>query len=156
MGLRCNVVVLMTLLLFAAACGQSKMDGDRMEAVRTYSLCPKAADARQRLQAQVEAFALQHNAQVFDRSDAAQQELSSIESQVLAKTGDSPILLTIEKQDDFRISVTNLGLKEKVALTIRTWRASSEADFLAGFMSELGRDWEIRTSEVGITDDPPC
>jgi hypothetical protein len=156
MSMKSKAAVLAVLLLFAVACSQSKTDGDRMGTKQTYSLCPKAPDARQRLQAQVEAFARQHSAQVFDRSAGVQQELSSIDSSVLEKTGGTSILVTIEKPDEFRISVTNLGLREKVALTIRTWRTSIESESFASFMDEIGHYWVIRTAEDGITDDPPC
>jgi hypothetical protein len=151
-----KVVALAIPLFMVVACGQSEIDRDHMETKHTYSLCPKSEDARQRLHEQVKAFAGQQNAQIIDRSAGAQQELSNMASNVLDKTGGSSILLTVEKPDDFRISVTNLGLKEKIALTIRTWSASGEVGSVAGFMDDLGRYWTIRRVEGGVTDDPPC
>lgn len=151
-----TVVALAVPLLLVVACGKSEMDRGDVETKYTYSLCPSTVDARQKLLEQVRAFAGQQNAEVIDRSAGAQHELSELKSNVLDQTGGSPILLTIQKAEDFRISVTNLGLKEKIALTIRTWRKSGADRAVAALMDDLGRYWTIRRVEGGVTDDPPC
>ena len=96
-----------------------------METKTTYSLCPTAGDSRQRLYDEVKTFAEQQGARLIDRSSGAKQELSDLQSAVLKNTGGDPILLTIEKAGQYRVSVTNLGLKEKVALSVRSLEEAS-------------------------------
>jgi hypothetical protein len=151
-----EIIVLAVPLILIVACGQSDKGGERMETRHNYSLCPKADDSRERFYEQVKNFAGQQEARFIDRSAEAQRELSSMRSNVLDKTGGSPILLTVEKSDEFRISVTNLGLRNKIALTIRSWGASAEVGSVVGFMDDLGRLWTIQRVEGGVTDDPPC
>src|SRR3546814_4810566 len=79
-------------LLFVSACGQSDEAKDDMEVKQTYSLCPISEDSRQRLYDQVKSFADHQGARFIDRSAGAKQELSDIGSDVLNKTGGSPIL----------------------------------------------------------------
>ena len=151
-----NVVVLSVLLLLIVACGQSDKGVDSMERKQTYSLCPRTDQSRQSLFEQVKGFADQQQARFIDRGEGAERELSSMGSDVLRKTGGSPVLLTVEKPNEFRISVTNLGLREKIALTVRSWGEIGEASPVAGFMDDLGRLWTIQRVEGGVTDDPPC
>ena len=151
-----KVVVLALPLALIVACSQSDRSSDSMETKQTYSLCPRTDESRQSLFEQVKGFADQQQARFIDRGEGAERELSSMGSDVLRKTGGSPILLTVEKPDKFRISVTNLGLREKIALTVRSWGQIGEANPVAGFMDDLGRLWTIQRVEGGVTDDPPC
>jgi hypothetical protein len=77
-------------------------------------------------------------------------------SNVLSKTGGDPVLLTVEKPEEFRISVTNLGLRVKIALTIRIWDTSGASGSIADLMDGIGRFWTIQRVEGGVSDDPPC
>lgn len=79
-----------------------------------------------------------------------------MESDVLKNTGGQPILLTVEKTGEFRISVTNLGLKDKIALTIRSWNKTSGSSPTTDFMTDLDRLWTIQKVESSVTNDPPC
>jgi hypothetical protein len=144
-----KAMVLAVPLFMVVACGQPEIK-------RIYSLCPKTDESRQRLYEQVKNFADQQRARLIDRGDGVERELSNMESEVLNKTGGNPILLTGEKPDEFRISVTNLGLKEKMALTVRSSAARGEASPVAAFMDDLGRFWAIQRVEGGVADDPPC
>jgi hypothetical protein len=105
---------------------------------------------------QVKTFADEHGARFIDRSFGAQQELSDIRSEVLSKTGGPPILLTVEKPNEYRISVTNLGLTEKIALTVRSRSEKETAGPVAKLMNSLGRYWAIQEVESSVTNDPPC
>src|SRR3546814_4130287 len=98
-----RAVVLAVPLLFVSACGQSDEAKDDMEVKQTYSLCPISEDSRQRLYDQVKSFADHQGARFIDRSAGVKQELSDIGSDVLNKTGGSPILLTVEQQTGFRV-----------------------------------------------------
>jgi hypothetical protein len=151
-----TALVLAVPLFVTIACGQSDNGGDNMETARTYSLCPKTDESRQKLYEEVTNFAAQQNARLIDRGDGARRELSSMQSEVLNQTGGEPILLTVEKPDEFRISVTNLGLREKMALTIRSSGAGDEAGPVASFVDDLARFWVIQRVEGGVADDPPC
>jgi hypothetical protein len=104
----------------------------------------------------VKEFADQQQARFIDRGAGAQQELSAMGPDVLSNTGGSPVLLTVERPDEFRISVTNLGLSEKIALTVRSTREFGEASPVGVFMNDLGRFWTIQRVEGGVTDDPRC
>jgi hypothetical protein len=110
---RRGAAILSSLVLVTASCGQSVTDTSTK---RAYQLCPKSEHARARLLEFAEAFATQHQAQVFDRGADAQNELASMESQVLRSTNLPLVLLTIEKPKAFRVSITNAGLKEKFVL----------------------------------------
>lgn len=151
-----KLVVLAVLLFLIVACGQSDKRRDAMETKQTYSLCPKIDDSRQRLHEQLKDFADQQQARFIDRGAGAQRELSSMGSDVLNSTNGNPILLTVEKPNEFRISVTNLGLREKIALTVRSRGDVAEGSPIGGFMDDLGRFWAIQTVEGGVTDDPAC
>lgn len=148
--------ILAFLLLAVIGCNRSNDSEDSVGTKDTYSLCPKTDDSRQGLYEIAKIFANTQKAKFIDRSAGAKQELSDIGSAVLKNTGGTPILLTIEKPGEFRISVTNLGLTNKIALTIRSWGADSEASAVSGFMKNLSLFWTIQEIEGGVTDDPPC
>ena len=151
-----KVIVLAGPLFLAVACDQSDKANNSMDTKQTYSLCPKTDDARQRLYENVNQFSDQQQAKVIDRGSGAQKELSDIGSNVLKNTGGDTVLLTIEKTGEFRISVTNLGLKEKLALAIRSFEGHGNNAAVDRFMSDLGRFWTIQGVDGGVTDDPPC
>lgn len=155
MRTRAAVAVSIPLFLLCA-CGQSERDNDSMGTKQIYSLCPKTSDSRERLYEQVRSFADQQKAQLIDRGFEAQQELSEMKSGVLKSTGGKIILMTVDKPNKFRISVTNLGLEEKVALAVRTWAESGEDNPVAGFVNDLDRFWAIERVEGSVANDPPC
>jgi len=152
-----SILVLATQVLLLVACGQSGSVSDEVETVvRRYSLCPKTDDARERLSEQLKSFSREQQARLIDRSDGVQQELSDIKSAVLSRTGSTPMLVTVEKPGEFRISVTNLGLKEKYGLATRVWEGVRDAGPTSGFLEEVSRSWTIQEVMGGVTDDPPC
>lgn len=150
-----KAAVLTIPLFMTIACGQSNKASDNMEK-QTYSLCPKTSDAPQKLYDQVRGFADQHEARLIDRGSGAQQELTEMGSGVLKRTGGNIVLLTVEKTDEFRISVTNLGLEEKFALTVRSWGGSRTGDPITELMDDLGRFWMIERVNGSVTNDPSC
>lgn len=151
-----KAVVVAILLFLTVACGQSDEVSDNMGIRQTYSLCPKSADSRQILYELVKDFADQQKAQFIDRGAGVQRELSGMDSGVLKRTGGTPILITVEKPDEFRISLSNLGLKEKVALAIRSWGKIGKDRALTRFMKDLGHYWTVQSVDGSVTNDPPC
>jgi hypothetical protein len=151
-----KAIALAAPLLFVSACSQSDDTDKQMEAKQTYSLCPKTEDAQRRLSDLVRNFANEQGARLIDRSAGAQQELSGLESDVLDQTGGSPILITVEKAGEYRISVTNLGLREKVALSVRSLGETAPSNPVTSFIKVLRSFWTIEESEDNVTDDPPC
>lgn len=151
-----RATILAAPLFFIVACGQSDEATESMEMKQAYSLCPTSEDSRQRLYDQVKSFADQHEARLIDRSAGAQQELAAIGSDVLAKTGGDLVLLTVEKSDEFRVTVGNVGLKEKFGLTVRSLGEASDAAPVSDFMADLGRFWAIEEVERSVENDPPC
>jgi hypothetical protein len=151
-----KLVALASPLFLIVGCGPSDEASKIVEKKQTYSLCPKTDDARQRLYKQVTLFADEEKARVIDRSSGAKRELSDIGSSVLNNTGGDSILLTVEKPGVFRISVTNLGLKEKIALAIRVGGQPGEDMAVNRLMRDLGRFWTIQEVVGGVTNDPPC
>lgn len=143
-------------LFLTIGCGQSGQADKIMETKKTYSLCPKTDDARQRLYQQVNLFADRQKARVTDRASDAQRELSDIGSGVLKNTGGEPLLLTVEKAGEFRISVTNFGLKEKIALAVRFWGEPGKDMAIDRLMIDLGAFWTVQEVDGGVTNDPPC
>ncbi|MGB7373069.1 hypothetical protein [Pontixanthobacter sp.] len=151
-----KAIALAVPLLFISACSQFNDTDKEMEAKQTYSLCPKTEDAQRRLSDLVRSFANEQDARLIDRSAGAQRELSGLDSDVLNQTGGSPILITVEKAGEYRISVTNLGLREKVALSVRSLGETAPDNPVASFMEVLSHFWTIEESEDNVTDDPPC
>lgn len=145
--------LLATPLLLAASCDQPDKAYKGMETKRTYSLCPKAADSKQKIYEQLRSLAGEQQARFTDRSAGAESELYNMGSGVLNQTGGDPLLVTVEKPNDFRISITNLGLREKLVLTVRSW---GDAKVGARFVNGLDSSWTIREVEGGVTNDPPC
>jgi hypothetical protein len=151
-----KAAVLAMPLFFTAACGQSDEVSESMEMKQVYSLCPDTEDARQRLSEQVRNFANQQQAQLIDRSAGVQRELSGLKSDVLENTGGDSFLITVKKPDEFLVSVTNLGLKEKFVLTVTSWGETSEDSAVNRFKDDLRRFWTFEEVDGGVTDDPPC
>lgn len=144
------------LLIFIAACEESDQAREDMVTKQTYRLCPKFSDSRQTIHHQLLSFAREQRARLIDRSGGAKQELTELGSNVLNKTGGNPILVTIEKPGEYRISITNLGLKEKIALTVRSSGETDAGGSVASLIEELGRSWTIQEVEDAVTNDPPC
>jgi hypothetical protein len=147
------VVALITL----AGCNQSQQNPPDMATKQTYSLCPKSDESRPRLREALRDFAAQNQARFIDRSAEAQNELSTMQSSkgALESTGGDLIILSVEKQNDFRVSLSNLGLREKVALSVRYWGKQQEGRVTA-LLADLERSWVIQRVEGGVADAPPC
>jgi hypothetical protein len=79
-----------------------------------------------------------------------------MKSSVLESTGGNPVLVTVEKPSKFRVSITNLGLKEKFALSVGFSDTTGEDPSIAGFMADVGRFWTIHEVDRSVTNDPPC
>lgn len=141
-----------------SACDQSDKPHESKQTAQTYSLCPKDKDARQKLGALAKVFARQDDVQFVDRSAAAQQELSRMDtgSQALHSTGGELLVMTLQKEGRFRISISNLGLREKVAIKIRRWDGAIGATEIDDFLRELSIYWVIEPVAAGVTDAPPC
>ena len=127
-----------------------------METNKVYSLCPRSADAVPRLLKILEEFADQHGAKLINRGAEVQQELSDIKSSIQGGTGENVILVTVVRAGYFRVSVTNLGLREKVALAIRSFRLHGEEAPKNQLLSELRRYWTIQEVDGSVENDPPC
>lgn len=149
-------VALAILLFSLAACNQSDRISISMEVKQTYSLCPKYRNVERKLYEQVKHFADQQKAKLIDRGDEAQQELSKMRSSVLTNTSRKVILLTVERPGEFRISVTNLGLNEKIALAVRHWGKVSEDNPVSELMNDLDRSWTVKRVDGNVTNEPHC
>lgn len=150
-----RAAALSILLFVVISCDQPANTSGGMSEKYSYSLCPTKPDSRQELDKLMRDFADQQRAELIDRSAGVEQELSRIGKDVLELTGGKSILLTVEKPSKFRISVTNLELREKVALTIRYW-AADEGGHVRGLLDEIGRSWRVQRVEGGVSNDPPC
>ena len=145
-------------LVSTASCGQSPTDAGNAQTKRVYQLCPKSGDARARLNEIAKTYAAEQQAQVFDRGAEAQNELAGMDSGsgTLRSTNLLLVLLTIEKPRAFRISITNLGLKEKFGLSVRLWNESNGDSEAEAFLNQVERYWTIEKVQGGVLDDPPC
>lgn len=144
-------------LLALAGCDQAPQNPPGMENKQTYSLCPRSDESRPRLLEVMREFAAQNQARFIDRGAEAQNELSAMESSkgALESTGGDLIVLTVEKQNAFRVSLSNLGLREKMALTVR-YAGEQQEDRVTGLLADIERSWTIQRVEGGVTNDPPC
>jgi hypothetical protein len=151
-----EIGILLAAVGMINACGQSNNSGHSMETKHSYSLCPKTDDSRRRLYEQAKNFADQQGAQFIDRSAGVQSELTNMKSSVLESTGGNPVLVTVEKPNKFRISITNLGLKEKFALAVGFSDTTGEDGSIARFLRDVERFWTIQEVDESVTNDPPC
>lgn len=146
----------MVPMLFLFACGLADDPIEGMGTKQAYSLCPTTDGSRERLVDQVRDFADQQDARLVDRSAGVQQELSAIGSSILTSTGGAPVLMMVERPDVYRVTVTNLGLRTKFALSVRFWNEPEGSIPVNNFMTELEEFWTIEAIEGGVLDDPPC
>lgn len=146
------------LLLAVIACDQSQESMPNMETKQTYSLCPIRAGSRPRLHTLVEEFANKYQARIIDRSAEAQGELAGMKkgADILDHSAEDLIMLTVEIPNDLRVSLSNLGLREKVALTVRHSKAGVQDVRVAALLANIGRFWRAQPVEGGVLDDPPC
>lgn len=142
---------------FCVGCGFDKDVEGVIDKKATYSLCPKTSTARDDLINAARSFAKNHGARYVDRSSEARNELLNMRDgrATLEKSGGILTLITIELPKSYRISLSNLGLAKKTALTVRLWddRARDQSDI---FLRNLNSSWSIREEEVSVADDPPC
>lgn len=139
--------------MFVVACSQNV---DDEEYKTTYSLCPKSEDSHIRVYEFLQNFADEQGANLIDRSSGAQQELSDLGSNILERTGRQPILVTIEKEGQYRVSFTNLGLREKAVLSVRTLHSPNSSSPSNSLLEGLSGFWFIEESKHNVTDEPPC
>jgi hypothetical protein len=129
-----------------------------MERRQNYSLCPRAEDSRPRLHALVNDFANEQQATLINRGQEAENELSGMTSSkgVFERTGGKLIALAVDKPSEFRLSLSNLGLEQKVALAVISYRGEEMNAQVRQFLSDLSSFWVVQPVEAGVTDDPPC
>jgi hypothetical protein len=142
-------------VIFTVGCGTST-GPSAMDAQQTYSLCPRTEGANNALYEQMRKFAGQQQARFVDRGDGVHRELFSMNSEVLSNSRVPILLLTVEKPHEFRVTVTNLGLKEKVALAVRLMGNRREDDAVRRLLGGLRRYWKIEEVDGSVTNDPPC
>ena len=143
-------------LAFTSSCGPEPDTGDTQ--ITRYQLCPKSSDARTRLIEITKAYAAEQQAQVFDRGAEAQSELAGMASGsgTLRSTNLPLVLLTIEKPEVFRISITNAALSEKFGLSMRFWKKGGKESNAEAFLDKVKRFWTVERIEGGVSNDPPC
>lgn len=151
--------LLVVLLLLAEGCSQHQEGSRPMEAKQQYSLCPMAGgDSRRHLLEVIREFAARTQARVVDRGAEAQEELAGMRTgkNVLDSSGGDLMVLTVEVPNDFRVSLSNLGLKEKVALSIRRRKEEQQDPRITALFADIERYWTIAPVEGGVTDEPRC
>lgn len=152
-----RMVSLVVIIVASASCERSQKN-DNSQGIRTdYSLCPKSLNAKNEIGILAQKFATENSAQLFNRSIAAQSELSQMTNgeKIIISSGGKIILITIEKPNEFRISLANTGLKEKLGMSIRHWGESKD-NRLTDWVANVGRFWEIERVNGGVEDSPPC
>jgi hypothetical protein len=153
--MRSRNIVIVVAFLALAACDQLKEGPHRME---TYSLCPRGNESRSRLRELVLNFAVLNQAKFTDRGAESQGELSAMQGSkgALNSTGGTLIVLAVEKPNDFRVSLSNLGLRDKVSMGVRYWNSGPGNVRIAKLLTEIEHSWVIQRVEGGVSDDPPC
>lgn len=154
------LVVKRTFLSFVAfmctACNQGVERSEKMEIKQAFELCPHGADAMRELFAQAAAFAKRQEAKFVNRGAEAQAGLKSINSKVIGSTGGPLLLLTVERSGEFRISLTNAGLEQKVAMTISFLDARKQDGAVFDFVNKLKEHWTIIPVSGGVLNEPSC
>jgi hypothetical protein len=144
-------------LLSLAACDQSRKEPAPVETKQTYSLCPRSAESRSKLLETMQIFASENRARVSDRGSEAQQELSGMQNKgALISTGGDLVLFTVDKPNAFRVSVSNLGLKEKFSLGVLSRKVDHQDFRITNLMSAIEIYWTVQRSDGGVGNDPPC
>lgn len=145
-------------LSFLAACVQSENDSSINTRKQDYSLCPRNDQSRSQLLALVREFAARNQARLVDRGPEAQNELNQTMGghELLNDTGGDLIVLMVEKPNQYRISLSNAGLREKIALSVRYWTEREEDSGVAELLSNIERSWVVEPVDAGVTDAPLC
>jgi hypothetical protein len=118
--------------LCLTSCSRGQSPTDAGSVIRAYQLCAKSGDARAKLNEIAKAYAAERHALLSDRGPGAQNELVAMKSDVLHSTSLPVVLLTIDKPSAFRISITNVGLNEKFALSVRVWDEGDRGRYCSG------------------------
>ena len=131
-----------------------------MTHVQRYSLCPRGEGSWEKLFALATAFAEKKEATLFDLGEETQRDLSKMRggrgSTALHRTGGDLVVLTISKPQTFRVSIGNLGLKEKAALAIRYWDVAGKDPDLDLLLADIDRFWMVEAVDGSVLDYPPC
>ena len=152
---RLAIILLMPLLAGLAYCEQRKIETQSTK--HTYSLCPKSDDARARSLVLIKDFSHEKSAELVDRGADATRELAVAASRILEDTGGDLVLVSVAKPNEFRVSFTNLGLRDKFVLSVRYWKAWEQDGSVSTLLGDLESYWTFQTLEgKGIEDDPPC
>lgn len=150
---------LASLLILVVGCDQLVERSEDPGVKSAFSLCPKDSSAKQQLFDLLHVFANEQGATISDRGLGATRELSGMGEtgrEVLQSTDGDLVLLTIEKPKAFRISLSNLGLKEKSALSIRYFDGYESDSRVEALMNDIERSWTVEPVEGGVGNDPPC
>lgn len=156
--MRQRVLTSVFVLFLATSCGQpKKADGD-MENKETYSLCPKTDTSVKELPSVIKHFANEEKASIVDRGADAQREISGISAGkgVLDATGGGLVMLTVDKRNEFRVSLSNLGLKRMVDMSVRYRKEDARKEVVDHLSRLLNAAWNIGKVEDGVTGKPQC
>jgi hypothetical protein len=129
----------------------------RSETITQYSLCPKSISARAALPGLASNFAEANGATFSDVGPIRERQLVSGGGRnLLSATGGPLVVIVVEKRGKFRLSLGNLGLREKFGIGVEVSAEGVEEGVLARFFSELSFGWTVERVDGGITNDPPC
>jgi hypothetical protein len=109
----------------------------------------------------VKDFAEREQARFTDRSAGVQHELEALGQQDFLKAmGGKVIMLSVTKPGQYDFSVTNIGLKEKLAMGIGFWGEPPQNHAVDDFLTQLGKIWDIekfsKDRHAGVLNEPPC
>jgi hypothetical protein len=153
--MRCTLFLV--ALLVVAACDRTHAGSPEIQSKQEYSLCPKNKESRPRLLQIFKEFAANNDATITDRGAEAQLELSGMENKgALRSTGGDLVVLTVEKPNDLRISLSNLGLLEKFAMAVRGQKAGQQDRRVSALMAAIDQSWIVQRLDDGVGNDPPC
>ena len=124
----------------------------------TYSLCPSSLGSWDSLLQLLQEFARTEGARLVNRSSEVQKELADLSKGpgVLAASGGSVVMVTIEKPGAYKIVLSNLGLSQKLGMSIRQMTSAVDGGPAASLMDRLKPFWVFRATDGSVRNDPPC
>jgi hypothetical protein len=122
-----------------------------------YIVCLSSTDESTDFKEYLTLFAHREDLDIFDRSNEAERELEGLEHarDVLDSTEGPLILMTVERTNSFRISITNAGLGKNINLTFR-YNPESRPPEASEVLRFAMQKYSVSPADADNSSSPSC
>lgn len=145
------------LWIMAALAGCANQDTTELGAREDFAICFSPGDGAQKFKYYLMSFAQQEGMSVLDRSKKVEKELRSLEDarDVLESTVGPLILMTVEKENELRISITNASLGNDLSLSFR-YKVGTRPNEATRLLEQVTQEHRVMTMDEAGHDDQIC